>query len=28
VGFKNDIPIKEDIIAAASKMTLIKLSIN
>ena len=28
VGFKNDIPIETDIIAAASKMTLIKLSIN
>jgi hypothetical protein len=28
VGFKNDIPIEEDIIAAASNMTLIKLSIN
>ena len=28
VGFKNNIPIEEDIIAAASKMTLIKLSIN
>ena len=28
VGFKNDIPIEEDIIAASSKMTLIKLSIN
>ena len=28
VGFKNDIPILEDIIAAASNMTLIKLSIN
>ena len=28
VGFKNDIPIEEDIIAAASKMVLIKLSIN
>ena len=28
VGFKNDIPIEKDIIAAASKMTLIKLSIN
>ena len=27
VGFKNDIPIEKDIIAAASKMTLIKLSI-
>jgi len=27
VGFKNDIPIEEDIIAAASNMTLIKLSI-
>ena len=28
VGFKNNIPIEEDIIAAASKMVLIKLSIN
>lgn len=28
VGFKNNIPIEEDIIAAASNMTLIKLSIN
>jgi len=28
VGFKNNIPIEEDIIEAASKMTLIKLSIN
>ena len=28
VGFKNGIPIETDIIAAASKMTLIKLSIN
>ncbi len=28
VGFKNDMPIEEDIIAAASNMTLIKLSIN
>ena len=27
VGFKNDIPIEEDIIAAASNMALIKLSI-
>jgi hypothetical protein len=27
VGFKNNIPIEEDIIAAASKMTLIKLLI-
>jgi len=28
VGFRNNIPIEEDIIAASSKMTLIKLSIN
>ncbi len=28
VGFKNNIPVEEDIIAAASNMTLIKLSIN
>ena len=28
VGFKNDIPIETDIIAAASNMTLIKLTIN
>ena len=28
VGFKNNIPIEEDIIAAASNMVLIKLSIN
>ena len=28
VGFKNNVPIEEDIIAASSKMTLIKLSIN
>ena len=28
VGFKNNIPIEGDIIAASSKMTLIKLSIN
>ena len=28
VGFRNNIPIEEDIIAAASNMTLIKLSIN
>ena len=28
VGFRNNIPIEEDIIATASKMTLIKLSIN
>ena len=28
VGFRNNIPIEEDIISAASKMTLIKLSIN
>jgi len=28
VGFKNNVPIEEDIIAAASNMTLIKLSIN
>ena len=28
VRFKNNIPIEEDIIAASSKMTLIKLSIN
>jgi hypothetical protein len=27
VGFKNNIPIEEDIIAASSKMTLIKLSV-
>jgi len=28
VGFRNNIPIEEDIMAASSKMTLIKLSIN
>ena len=28
VKFKNNVPIEEDIIAASSKMTLIKLSIN
>ena len=28
VGFKNNIPIEEDIIASASNMVLIKLSIN
>ena len=28
VGFKNNIPVEEDIIAAASNMILIKLSIN
>ena len=28
VGFKNNIPVEEDIIAAASNMTLIQLSIN
>jgi len=28
VGFKHNVPIEEDIIAASSKMTLIKLSIN